>query len=241
MAGQHPQKVREEQIIVGHNEASLGKAYKRDRSADSSSPPLEKRRKRFQREQRDIPRTRGRTSVAPQGGCDIPHTVVYSPAHVIGPADVPTDAPQTIVAALVACALPCEPPLMKWSPVTEAECRPWTLLTNPWGVRFPGVAAVLSMVRADHPTTATLDGLEEALLAEGISSSDQIILSPEEVLRHINDMGLAFALMLQNYAKRIVFPLLGLRGGFDGGREVVLQGVVGAGDGVQPYDHSKDV
>ncbi|KAG6905186.1 hypothetical protein DXG01_004374 [Tephrocybe rancida] len=108
---------------------------------------------------------------------------------------------------------------MKWSAQSEAECCPWTVLTNPWGTRFPSVAVVLWMLKEEQPEAVT-DGLEAALLAEDITLSDWIVLSPEEILGGIENMGLASARMLQDCTKRIVFPLLGLQGKYYGDRRV---------------------
>ncbi|KAG6906433.1 hypothetical protein DXG01_013969 [Tephrocybe rancida] len=71
------------------------------------------------------------------------------------------------------------------------------------------------MLKEEQPEAVT-DGLEAALLAEDITSSDRIVLSPEEILGGIENMGLASAHMLQDCAKWIVFPLLGLQGKYYG-------------------------
>jgi hypothetical protein len=53
------------------------------------------------------------------------------------------------------------------------------------------------------------------LLEAGITTSEQLLLLPEDVVSVIGDMGQARARILRNYAKRIVLPVLGLRGNYE--------------------------
>ena len=57
--------------------------------------------------------------------------------------------------------------------------------------------------------------LQNILLEAGIVTAEQLLLLPEDVLCVIGDMGQARARILRNYAKRVVLPLMGLRGNYE--------------------------
>jgi hypothetical protein len=75
---------------------------------------------------------------------------------------------------------------------------------------FPSTEQLMEMVKPDKPGQGFAE-LEGALCEAGLVSSDQVLLLPEEVLGVIGDMGVARARILHNYAKHLIFPLLGLR------------------------------
>ena len=54
--------------------------------------------------------------------------------------------------------------------------------------------------------------LEGFLREAGVSSSEHILLADPTVLALVGNMGTQKAIVLRNYAKRIVLPVLGLRG-----------------------------
>ena len=49
----------------------------------------------------------------------------------------------------------------------------------------------------------------------GITTAEQLLLIPEDVLSVIGNMGPARARVLRNYTKRVILPLLGLRGDYE--------------------------
>jgi hypothetical protein len=88
-------------------------------------------------------------------------------------------------------------------------------LPNPFQAKlFPPVSEVIALVEVDKPGE-DFGKLENVLLEAGIVTSEQLLLLPEDVLCVIGYMGQARARILRNYAKRIVLPLLGLRGNYE--------------------------
>jgi len=57
--------------------------------------------------------------------------------------------------------------------------------------------------------------LEGALYEAGLVSSDRVLVLTEEALGVIGDMGVARARILQNHARRLIFPLLGFRKNYE--------------------------
>ncbi|KAG6913075.1 hypothetical protein DXG01_009854 [Tephrocybe rancida] len=107
--------------------------------------------------------------------------------------DAPDGKPLDIIRALMHTLLTetKEGPIFHWHTMGDRDLRPWTILTNPWGLRCPDVAAVLREVA--EKTTLDVDGLEEALRDAGITTSDQIVLSSDEPLKTFGGMGVALA------------------------------------------------
>ncbi|KAG6906432.1 hypothetical protein DXG01_013968 [Tephrocybe rancida] len=132
--------------------------------------------------------TRGKTSTAINVP-DIPPPLIAPPSLP----DTPDGKPLTIVRALVYTLLTetKDGPIFHWHAAGDQELRPWIALTNPWGTRFPSVAAVLR--EAEVKTTLNIDGLKEALRDAGITTSDQLVLSSDESLKTFGGMGLAVA------------------------------------------------
>ncbi|KAG6912840.1 hypothetical protein DXG01_011624, partial [Tephrocybe rancida] len=143
--------------------------------------------------------------------------------------DLAYTPPRSVVHALITVmfAKPSDPPKIRWTAVSEAEVqqelalRPLPLssgttieLDELGGFHFPAVGVILLKVRAEKPWVKTTK-LETALRDAGIASSDQIILLPKEDLEVIGGMGPEAARMLRNYAKRLVFSLLGFTGNYD--------------------------
>jgi hypothetical protein len=104
---------------------------------------------------------------------------------------------------------------------------------NPFEAKlFPPVSEVIALVEVDKPGEA-LGELESVLLEAGIVTSEQLLLLPEDVLCVIGYMGQARARILRNYARRIVLPLLGLRGNYEEPEIVVDPEAKGHGRGCQ--------
>ena len=72
---------------------------------------------------------------------------------------------------------------------------------------------VIALIKVDKPGE-NFEELGDILLEAGIATSEQILLLPEDVLCVVGNMGQAQARILRNYAKRIVLPLMGLRGNY---------------------------
>jgi hypothetical protein len=90
-----------------------------------------------------------------------------------------------------------------------------SLPPNPFEVKlFPPVSEVIALVKANKPEE-DFGELECVLLEAGIVTSEQLLLLPEDVLCVVGYMGQARARILRNHAKRIVLPLLGLRGNYE--------------------------
>ena len=75
--------------------------------------------------------------------------------------------------------------------------------------------------------------LQDILLDAGIVTSEQVLLLPEDVLSVIGYMGQAQARTLRNYARRIVLPIMGLRGNYEEPEIVVDPEVKERGHGCQ--------
>ncbi|KAG6904887.1 hypothetical protein DXG01_006457, partial [Tephrocybe rancida] len=137
-----------------------------------------------------------------------------SPTPASSQDETPAAKPRNLIAALVEIALGERNRGFRFSTQTYAEHHPWLALTNPYGTRFPSVALVLSRAAQLDDSVwpiIELGDLEAALLDAGISTSDRIVLSAEDCLANVGEMGQARARVLQDCAKRIVFPLLGLK------------------------------
>jgi hypothetical protein len=70
------------------------------------------------------------------------------------------------------------------------------------------------MAEKDRPGQG-FEELEASISEAGLISSDLVVMMPEDVLGVIGNMGPARARILRNYAKRVVLPILGLRGNFE--------------------------
>ncbi|KAG6915683.1 hypothetical protein DXG01_010472 [Tephrocybe rancida] len=181
-------------------------------------PPVPKLRKRTRSEREGdaapLPKGRGKRTRHRRGSepSDLIQATTYTSPILFAPPMLPTTPdgkPLDVVRALIGAILdPRDPTEMQWRAQSDAELRPWLALTNPLGLRFPGVATVLHEVVEE--TSLDVNGFEEALLAAGITTSDQLIFSSEHSLQYFGNMGLASAGVLRKYAKRLVCLQLGL-------------------------------
>ena len=72
---------------------------------------------------------------------------------------------------------------------------------------------IIALVEIDKPGES-FGELERALLEVGITTAEQLLLIPKDVLSVIGNMGPARARVLRNYTKHVILPLLGLRGDY---------------------------
>jgi hypothetical protein len=87
------------------------------------------------------------------------------------------------------------------------------------------VEEVIKLVEVDKPDRQFRQ-LLDYLLEAGITSSEELLLCPEDVLGVIGHMGLSRARILRNYSKRIVLPALGLQGNYEEPEIGILQSTI---------------
>jgi hypothetical protein len=93
---------------------------------------------------------------------------------------------------------------------------------------FPPVSDVIKLAEEEKPGKGFRQIMDD-LLDAGLLSSDHILLLEEGALAAIGYMGLPHARALRNFAKRLVLPVLGLRGNY-------LQPELGELPNVRPTD-----
>ena len=76
---------------------------------------------------------------------------------------------------------------------------------------FPPLSSVMALLDSERPGQYW-NQLEGFLREARVSSSEHILLVDPTVLALVGNMGTQKAVVLRNYAKRIVLPVLGLRG-----------------------------
>lgn len=84
---------------------------------------------------------------------------------------------------------------------------------------------VIRLVEVDKPDQRFRQ-LLDYLLEAGITSSEELLLCPENVLGVIGHMGLSRARILRNYSKRVVLPVLGLQGNYEEPEIGILQSTI---------------
>ncbi|KAG6905275.1 hypothetical protein DXG01_003770 [Tephrocybe rancida] len=193
------------------------------RSARTAVPESRKRRKRPRsvgdapagpREEVKRPRrgrhpsrsTQGLTSTATSDEAPNAYRVLIAPPIL---PDGPDGKPLDIIRALVFTlfAEPKDASDMTWSAITERDMYPWLALSNPLGVRFPDVTAVLH--EAAQEAALDIDSIEKALRGAGITTSDQLVLSSDESLQSFTNIELETAHVLRNCAMQLVSSQLG--------------------------------
>ena len=72
----------------------------------------------------------------------------------------------------------------------------------------------MTVLASERPGTCW-DQLAEFLWEAGVNSSEHILLADPTVLALVGNMGTRQATVLRNYAKRVVLPVLGLKGTYE--------------------------